>query len=465
MNKILFQTTLQNPVTFEGVGLHTGKYAEMTIHPAPAGSGIRFQRIDQPGEPIIPALAEYATKTTRGTTISNNGTSVSTIEHILAALAGMQIDNALITINCDEVPILDGSAKPYVEQIRESGLKQLPKPRKYFRIPETIELYDTQKDAYICAEPGDEFEVSVQIDYNSPVLGVQEARLSKIANFGSEIAACRTFCFLHELEMLANANLIKGGSLSNAIVIVDRKLPEAELRRLSDIFHKPNLKVLDEGILSNVELAFDNEPARHKLLDVIGDLALVGFPLKGKITARKPGHDTNVAFAQKLRSMAKNKSQAPVYNPNKEPIFNTGDIKKFLPHRHPFLLVDKIIHMDETSVVGIKNVTYDEYFFKGHFPDDPVFPGVLTIEALAQTGGVYVLNQVENPSEYLTFFLKIKEARFKHMVIPGDTLVLQMELIAPIRRGICEMHGTAWVGNKLVAEGDLVAQIAKKEKK
>lgn len=462
------QHTLRGSVTLHGVGLHTGEEVNMTLKPANPGHGIRFQRIDLPEKPIIKADVDYVTDTSRGTTLELNGVRVSTIEHILAALVGMSIDNVLIELDGAEVPILDGSAWPIIEAIESVGTQEQDAKRIVYAIDTNIHYYDPVKNVDMLALPSSEYQVTTLIDFNSPVLGTQHASLKHISEFKNEIAPCRTFCFLHELEYLLDNNLIKGGDLSNAIVVVDKVVSPAELDHLAKVFNKNNIEVKQEGILNNIQLHFPNEPARHKLLDVVGDLALIGHPIRAHIIASRPGHASNVEFARKIKQfIKKNKhlSDVPHYDPNQPAIYDITQIEKSLPHKFPFLLVDKIIELSDNHVVGIKNVTFNEHFFQGHFPGNPVMPGVLQIEALAQTGGILALNNYSDPENYDTYFLKIDKVKFKQRVLPGDTLILKLELQNPIRRGICEMRGTVYVGNKLVTEAELVAQILRKDKK
>lgn len=460
------QTTIKTPVSIEGVGLHTGKKVKMTFKPAPENHGYKFQRVDLPNAPIIDADVDNVTDTSRGTTLSQNGASVSTIEHTLAALAGLEIDNVLIELDAPETPIMDGSSVQFIEAIEQAGIVSQNADREYFVIPNNIHYSEADRQVEMVAMPYiDDYRLTVMVDYNSPVLGSQHASISSITEFKKEIASCRTFCFLHELEMLLQNNLIKGGDLNNAIVVVDKVVSDEELEHLAKLFNRKKIAVAKEGILNNAELRQQNEPARHKLLDVIGDLALIGMPLKGHIMAARPGHAANVAFAKKIKALIKKdktKKNIPVYNPNQTPVYEINDILKILPHRPPFLLIDKIIELTTKHVVGVKNVTMNEGFFVGHFPGNPVMPGVLQIEAMAQTGGILVLNTVPDPENYWTYFMKIENARFKEKVLPGDTIVFRCDLIAPIRRGICQMKGTASVGDKIVMEAELMAQIVKK---
>lgn len=459
-----FQHTIQKETSIRGVGLHTGMPVKMTFKPASPNHGIRFKRIDLEKQPVIKADANLVTDIQRGTTLERNGTKVSTIEHALAALMGLEIDNVLIELDSQEVPIMDGSAQPFVDVLLEAGIEKQDAEKKYFTITENIYYRDEEKDVEMMILPSEEYQVTVMIDFNSPVLGKQHATLSQLQDFKEEIASSRTFCFLHELEFLLKNNLIKGGDLSNAIVVVDKEVNEEELTHLATLFKQPKVEVRQEGYLNNVELRHKNEPARHKLLDVIGDLALIGTPLKGRVIASKPGHASNIAFAKKIKQYIKEHRHlvgAPVYDPNQTPLYNIEQIKELLPHRSPFLLIDKIMELTKTTVVGIKSVTYNEPFFRGHFPHQAVMPGVLILEAMAQTGGILVLNQVPDPENYITYFLKIQEAKFRNMVVPGDTLIFKMELLSPIRRGICEMQATAYVGKKIAAEARLTAQVRK----
>ncbi len=461
------QHTLKSEFSIEGVGLHTGIPCRMTVLPSAPGYGIKFQRVDLPEQTIFKADVDYVVDTSRGTTLEYNGARVATVEHILAALTGMGVDNALIQLNAEEVPIMDGSAFAFVSAIEKVGIEEQNAKKIYFSIDQNISFTDDDKNVEMVATPSTHFKVTTLIDFNSNVLGTQHAYLKDLQSFKKEIAPCRTFCFLHELEYLYNNNLIKGGDLDNAIVVVDRVLEQNELDRLAKMFNKPTIEVKQEGILNNLKLHFSNEAARHKLLDIVGDLTLIGYPINANIIAYRPGHKTNVEFAKKIKEyIKKNKNMldVPVYDPNQPAIYDVNYISQLLPHRYPFLLVDKIIDLSDDHVVGIKNITFNEPMFTGHFPDNPVFPGVLQLEALAQTGGVMVLNSQGGPEKkYDTYFLKIDNARFKQKVVPGDTLIMKMELTRPIRRGICEMKGTAYVGNKIVCEADLMAQIVPRD--
>ena len=460
------QHTLTAAATISGNGLHTGIMADMTLNPAPPNFGFQFKRTDLPeSTAAIKADCDLVTDTSRGTTLEKGDVKISTVEHILAALVGMGIDNCLIEVSGPEIPIIDGSSKPFTELIEAVGVAEQDAEKIWYSLDEPISYFDEDKNAEFTAVPANEYRVTALIDFNSPVLGTQHADLKHIKDFNKEIAPCRTFCFLHELEMLIEHNLIKGGDVNNAIVIVDKPVDDVEMERLKKIFKKEKIEVKSEGYLNNLELRFPNEPARHKLLDVIGDLALIGYPIKGRIIANRPGHSSNVEFAKKIKQYIKKNKHIkgiPTYNPTLPPVYDINYIEKKLPHRFPFLLVDKIIELSDTQIVGIKNVTFNEWFFQGHFPGNPVMPGVLQIEALAQCGGILAIN-LSGEGKYDTYFLKIDNCKFKQMVKPGDTMILKMELSAPIRRGICEMKGTVYVGNKVCTEADLVAQIVKRQ--
>lgn len=459
------QHTIKKSVSISGIGLHTGKEVNMTFHPATPNQGVRFKRIDLEEQPVIKAEVNSVISTNRGTTIKRGDAQVSTIEHTLSALRGLGIDNVLIEIDGPEVPIMDGSSMPFVKILEHSGIEEQEEPREYFEVTEAISYKDEVTGTELLALPADGFQVTAMIDFNSPILGQQYAALESIDDYVKEIAPCRTFVFLHELELLMSQNLIKGGDLDNAIVIVDRPVAQEELDRLAEVLGRPKMAVDNEGILNTTELHFKNEPARHKLLDVVGDMALLGVPIKGKIVATKPGHTANVEFAKILKVHYQEQRKLrgmPKYDPSANPVFDIFDIMRMLPHRYPFLLVDKVIEISETHVVGVKNVTMNESFFQGHFPGNPVFPGVLQIEALAQTGGILALSLQEESEGWDTYFLKVDNTKFKAMVRPGDTLILKMELMSPIRRGIVQMYGTAYVGNKIVSEGELTAQIVKR---
>ncbi len=457
------QKTIKAPITISGTGLHTGNDVILTILPAPENHGYKFRRSDLDSDVLVPADVDHVVDTSRGTSIEYKGVRIDTIEHVLAALSGLEIDNALVELNQSETPILDGSCKLYVDELLHSGIIEQNADRKYFELTSNVIYTNAEKKVEMIALPAKDFRVSVMIDFDSEVLLPQNAILDKIKNFKDEIASSRTFVFLHELEYLVNNNLIKGGDLNNAIVFVNRVISKKELDHLAHIFNKPRVEVLKQGILNNLELHFPNEPARHKLLDVVGDLALVGMPLKAHIIATRPGHYSNVQFAKLIRKQMRKKAEdAPVFDLTKKPLYDITQIKKILPHRPPFLLIDRILEMSADHVVGLKNVTMNESFFVGHFPEEPVMPGVLQIEAMAQVGGIFALSFVSDPQNYLTYFLKIDNVKFRQKVVPGDTIVFVNTLTEPIRRGICLMKGTAYVGNKVVMEAELMAQIVKK---
>jgi len=458
------QHTISKSISISGTGLHTGVLVDMTLSPANPGFGYQFQRVDLPNQPIIKADCDLVTDTSRGTTLQIGDARISTVEHILAALVGLGIDNVLIQVNGPEIPIIDGSSAPFIEKIEAAGVLEQDAAKAWYSIDENIFHYDDEKRVEMVAMPALDYQITTLIDFNSPVLGTQHAALKTIKDFKSEIAPCRTFCFLHELEALLKNDLIKGGDINNAIVVVDKPVSNEEMARLAKVFKREKIEVKSEGYLNNLELRFPNEPARHKLLDVVGDLALTGYPIKARIIANRPGHSSNVEFAKKIKQyIKKNKhvKDVPVYDATLPPVFNLERIEKTLPHRHPFLFVDKIIELTDTVIVGVKNVTFNEWFFPGHFPGNPVMPGVLQIEALAQTGGILCINAMPQ-GDYDTYFLKINNCKFKQMVRPGDTMLLKMELTSPIRRGICEMRGTVYVGGKVTTEADLVAQVVKR---
>lgn len=460
------QSTIKSPVSVKGVGLHTGKAVELTFRPAPAHHGYRFQRVDLPEQPLIPADVKLVVSTNRGTTLKSGDAQVATVEHVLSALTGLGIDNVLLEINGPEMPIMDGTSQPFVDALKNAGTEEQDAEREVFVITEPISYRDEKTGTELVALPSSEFEATVMIDFNSKVLGPQFAALHHLSEYEREVAPCRTFVFVHELEKLLELGLIRGGDMDNAIVIADRKMEPEELAALAEKLGKPGIKVDSEGVLNTLKLRFQNEPARHKLLDVIGDLALVGKPIQGKIVATKPGHTANVEFAKMLKKHLTEQRRlagVPRFDPEKEPVYDINQISKMLPHRYPFLLVDKIVEISDTHVIGVKNVTMNEWFFQGHFPDNPVFPGVLQIEAMAQTGGILALHNMPDTSGWDTYFLKIDNAKFKAKVGPGDTLIFKLELIDPIRRGIAHMQGTAYVGNKIVSEAELTAQIVRRK--
>jgi UDP-3-O-[3-hydroxymyristoyl] N-acetylglucosamine deacetylase/3-hydroxyacyl-[acyl-carrier-protein] dehydratase len=433
------QKTIKKEISLTGVGLHTGKEVTMTFRPAPINNGFTFVRVDLEGQPVIEADANYVINTQRGTNLEKLGVKIQTPEHVLAAFVGCDLDNVIIELNASELPIMDGSSKYFVEAIEKVGLEEQDAPRKYYTVKEVITYTDEETGSEIMLMPSEEYQITTMVDFGTKVLGTQNATLKNLSDFKSEIANSRTFSFLHELEELLDNGLIKGGDLNNAIVYVDKEISEKTINNLKIAFGKENISVKPNGILDNLTLHYPNEAARHKLLDVIGDLALVGIRIKGKVIANKPGHFVNTQFAKKLSKMVKieQRNYVPIFDLNLEPLMDIHKIMSILPHRPPFLFIDRIIEMSENHVVGMKNVTMNEGFFVGHFPDAPVMPGVIIVEAMAQTGGILVLSTVPDPENYLTFFMKIDNVKFKHKVLPGDTLIFKCELITPIRRGIC----------------------------
>lgn len=466
MTKIKFnQRTLKDQVALDGVGLHTGKFVTIIFKPAPVDTGYVFVRSDLSPPVEIPADVHYVNNTDRGTNLEKDGAKIQTSEHVLAALVGMEVDNCYIELDSAESPIMDGSSKFFVEAIESVGIEEQDKQREEYVVTDLITYKDDETGSEITLIPADEYQVTTMVDFETKVLGTQNASLDTLRDFKETIAPSRTFSFLHELEMLLEHGLIKGGDLNNAIVYVDKPLSESNMDRLKEAFGKENIAVQPNGILDNLSLHFSNEAARHKLLDVIGDLALVGVPIRGKVFAHKPGHKVNTDFSRKLSQIIKQerRQNAPKVDLNVEPLMDVNDIIKMLPHRPPFLLVDKIFELSETHVIGLKNVTMNEPFFVGHFPGEPVMPGVLQIEAMAQAGGVLLLNTVPDPENYLTLFMKMDNVKFKRPVKPGDTLVFKLELISPIRRGICHMKGMIFANGHLMTEGELMAQIIKRK--
>lgn len=458
------QKTIRNEVTLSGVGLHTGNKVTMTFKPAPINYGYAFVRIDLEGEPKIEASAEYVINTQRGTNLEKRGVFVNTSEHVLAAVVALGIDNICIEINAPEPPIMDGSSKHFIEALEKAGLVEQEADRIEYIVKDIISYKDEESGSEIILMPADEFQITTMVDFGTKVLGTQNATLESLSDFKNEIADARTFSFLHELEMLLDNNLIQGGDLNNAIVYVDKEISKETMDKLKKAFNKENLTVKANGILDNLTLRWANEAARHKLLDVIGDLALVGTRIRGKVIANKPGHMVNTVFAKKLQKIIKQekRNNVPTYDLNQPPLMDIHQIMNILPHRPPFLLIDRILELSDSHVVGMKNVTMNEPFFQGHFPDAPVMPGVLQVEAMAQCGGVLVLNTVPDPENYLTYFMKMDKVKFKQKVLPGDTLIFRAELISPIRRGICHMQACGYANGKLVVEAELMAQIARK---
>lgn len=458
------QTTISKEVSLKGVGLHTGKEVDLTFSPSEANTGYIFKRTDLDGQPTIKADIGYVSSTDRGTCLKNDNVIIQTCEHVLASLVGLEIDNVLIKLNASEPPIMDGSSKYFVEALEKAGIKKLNKKRKEYVVNKVISFKDEKSGSDITVIPSENYKLTTMVDFGTKILGTQNASIESLSDFKNDISKCRTFSFLHEIEMLLNKGLIKGGDLNNAIVYVDKPLSESNMDRLKEAFGKDNISVQPNGILDNLSLHFSNEAARHKLLDVVGDLALVGVPIRGKVFAHKPGHKVNADFTRKLSQIIRQerRQNAPKVDLNSEPLMDVNDIIKMLPHRPPFLLVDKIFELSETHVIGLKNVTMNEPFFAGHFPGAPVMPGVLQIEAMAQAGGVLLLNTVPDPENYLTLFMKMDNVKFKRPVKPGDTLLFKLELISPIRRGICHMKGMIFANGNLMTEGELMAQIIKR---
>jgi UDP-3-O-[3-hydroxymyristoyl] N-acetylglucosamine deacetylase / 3-hydroxyacyl-[acyl-carrier-protein] dehydratase len=465
METMVKQKTIKTEISLTGVGLHTGKEVKMTFKPAPVNNGFTFVRVDLEGQPVVEADANYVVNTQRGTNLEKLGVKVQTPEHVLAALVGCDLDNVIIELNASELPIMDGSSKYFVEALEKAGIEEQNAKRKIYVVKEVISFTDEESGSEILIMPSDHYSVTTMVDFGTKILGTQNANMKNISDFKTEISESRTFSFLHELEALLDNGLIKGGDLNNAIVYVDKEISAATMENLKVAFGKDVINVKPNGILDNLTLHYPNEAARHKLLDVVGDLALIGTKIQGKVIANKPGHFVNTQFAKKMAKIIKieQRNYVPVYDLNLEPLMDIHKIMAVLPHRPPFLLIDRIIEMSESHVVGMKNVTMNENFFVGHFPEAPVMPGVLIVEAMAQTGGILVLSTVPDPENYLTYFMKIDNVKFKHKVLPGDTLIFKCDLITPIRRGICHMQANAYANGKLVAEAELMAQIAKKQ--
>ena len=458
------QTTIKSPISLDGVGIHTGKNVKLTFNPAEADTGYVFKRVDLDGNPLIEALSKYVVNTQRGTTLEKNGIKLKTIEHVLAALVGLEIDNVLIEINAEEPPIMDGSSKFFIDALQEAEIEELNTHRKEYIIKDTVTFKDEEYGSEITVIPSDTYQVTAMVDYETKVLGTQNATLSKLSDFKKDFSNARTFSFLHEIEMLLENNLIKGGDLNNAIVYVDKKISDQTMEKLKKAFNKDSVSVKSNGILDNLNLHYPNEAARHKLLDVLGDLALIGRRIRGKVIAKKPGHFINTEFAKKISELIEREDRLSekIAEYDQKAIMDADKIMQILPHRHPFLFIDKILKITDNSIVGLKYVSPDESYFKGHFPGRPVMPGVLQIEAMAQVGGVLVLNTFPDPENYLTFFGRIENAKFKRPVEPGDTLIFELELLSPIRRGISHMKARAFVDGELTTEAEMKAKIIKK---
>ncbi len=457
------QKTIQKETSIKGIGLHTGNEVTLTFKPGAVNSGLKFRRTDLEGQPELEALACYVTDTRRGTSLEKNGVVINTSEHVLAAIVGLDIDNIVIELNAPEPPIMDGSSISFIESLEKAQVVEQDTDREYYEVKEIISFKDEETGSEIMMMPSDKYEVTTMVDFGTKILGTQNASIQDIKEFKKEIAAARTFSFLHEIEMLLENDLIKGGDLNNAIVYVDKKISDKTMKKLSKAFNKDSVKVKPNGILDNLTLHWANEAARHKLLDVIGDLALIGVKIKGKVIATKPGHKINTSFAKKMMTLIKieKRNKVPQFDLNQPPLMDIHKIMEILPHRPPFLLIDRIIELSETHVVGMKNVSMNEPFFIGHFPGAPVMPGVLQVEAMAQCGGVLVLSTVPDPENYLTLFMKMNNVKFKQKVLPGDTLIFKAELMGPIRRGICHMQAYGYANNKLVVEAELMAQIVR----